>query len=469
MRRKAACTIAIVSLLNIILLTIGFMCGDNLKCVTVLSVIQLIVNVFAIILINQELMLIGLVFLLLTYLFNFGQSIITTFGFNDIYAHRNVLSQVVLSDYISAELFAMTSMFAITWGYLFVCGRNKRGNERRKGLKYSDENLLGIRHDAILIFMIALLPMVYLDVLKIAAYLSGGYMSTYLTYQNGIAKYLSLIAQFGKPAISVLLYAYSSKPKVARNILIVSTLYLLVMMISGDRGSNVIYIITHFFIYYSFVKKLKLRHVFGGALAAFGGLFALSVISILRDYELSIETLKMAMEWRAGDGVIYATLREFGGSVLSLVHAIDYIPEYSNYNYGMTYLAGIFSIVPAIPDSLALSLEKSTSFVRAFPTSAAGYTSLGGSYLGELYFNFGWFGSIVAVLIGCFLGKMDTLFVTISRPKWTAVMIVLMPSLILWTRDFFSGLIFKTFWFGFFILCFRVARKRTEIRKQSPL
>lgn len=460
MRRKILCVMAIVSFINLILLTIGFMCSENLECITVLSVIQLVINIWGVIWVNRELMLVGVVFLLFTYLFNFGQSIISTFGFNDIYAHLNVLSQVAKSDYISAELFAMTSMFTITCGYIFVCSGNKRENERKKGLKYSDNDLFGIRYNALFILIIAGIPMVYLDVLKLVAYLNGGYMATYLVYQDGSAKYLSLIAQFGKPALSVLLFSYSSKPKVARIIFIMSTIYMMAIMISGDRGTSVIYILTNLFIYYSFIKKLKVRHILIGGIAVWCGFLLLSVISVLRDYEFSLQSIQMAMEMRVNNGVIYSTLREFGGTVISLVHAIDYIPEYSNYNYGMTYLAGLFSIAPAIPDSLAVALEKSTSFVQAFPSSAANYASLGGNYLGELYYNFGWFGAIVAVFIGCFLGVMDTLFITTNRPKWTAIMIVLMPSLILWTRDFFSGLLFKTFWFGVFLLRFRVARRK---------
>lgn len=444
---------------SLILLCIFFI--DKFNLITILSLLEIIMSIVIIFLYKKDLMLVGVIFLVLTYLFHFGQSLISTFSFNDKYAYKSVLSQVDKSIYINAEIFAMLCIFAITIGYLFS-NRNTNLENKKSILEYDLNEMTAIKNISIIVLIVSLIPMMYLDITKIITLSHGGYEMTYETYGTGFGKYMYLIGQFGRPAITVLLFSLCNNKKLARKVFIYSTLYYIIMMLSGDRGTFMIYIISNVFVYFKFCKRLSVRTLLI-FLILFYFLFGfISAISIFRYTDFSVESFVDAFIRRKDDGVLYSILREFGGTMLSLTHSLKYIPSYSDYNYGMTYLLGWLNVLPYLPEEIVKLCNTSFTFVKAFPTSAADFLSLGGSFLGELYFNFGWFGCLFSLIIGAFIGRLDICLNSVHNPRKIAFYIVLLPMLLLWVRDFFPGLLFKTFWLSILIFHY----KKTGVRNK---
>ena len=433
------------NLLSIIIIVTGFLCKDNFNLITWLIIIETLLIVLFIKK-NNSLISVGVIFIILTVLFHCGESFIVTFGINNPYYHRTVIAESIGYEFIDSELYVLVSMFF--WGNGYFIWSNKNRYKVVKNTNIDEEFALNyIKKIAIIILAISIIPLLYIDIIKLITLKNGGYMQTYDVYKTGFVKYINLIARFARPAILLLIFSYKNKPKNSRLVLIISSIYFIIMMFSGDRGTNIIYMIGNLFIYYKYVQKVKLKTIIIYIVLGYLLLGIISSISMFRYSELSLNSFIKVFNFRSSDGIIYSCLREFGGTMRTLVYAMRFIPEYRNYNYGLTYFISFLNIFPKLSTSFANRFIDSFGYIYAFP--AKFQYSLGGSYLGELYFNFGWIGSILTFFIGLFIGKIDYIIEeTIVTKNWTktAIIISFIPNIILWVRDFFSGIVFVGFW-----------------------
>ena len=144
--------------LNILLLVIAFWGQDNFDVVTWTSILQLITILATIILYKKDYMLVSVLFIVFTYLFHFGQSLITTFYETDRYAHRNVMSKTTFEIYIEAELFAMTCLFFVGLGFMLANRRSKYIEQKKSmGVDFDDKKLKRIRQAGIIVFLISII------------------------------------------------------------------------------------------------------------------------------------------------------------------------------------------------------------------------------------------------------------------------------------------------------------------------
>jgi hypothetical protein len=391
------------------------------------------------------------IFLLLSYVFHFGQAIIIAYGFNDIYAHRSILAITSSNSFLRAMYFAMISHYFITVGMVW----SKTSSKSLFVINDNENCMLNrLKVIAILVLTVTIIPLIYLDLLKIFAVKSSGYVSTYETYTTGINKYLHLIAQFARPAITLLFISQKNHMKKANIIFGISSLYFILMMLSGDRGTNVIYLLTNIFVYYKIIRKLKTKNVLIVAILGYFFMGFISTISILRDtYQISIEGLIYYFKYRSSDGIIYSVLREFGFTIKTLIYSIDFTSASSDYNYGMTYISSWMNLSPKLPLSIINNFSTDFTFVKSFPFVYQ--ESLGGSYLGELFYNFGWVGSVLSFFVGRLIGNFDNFIEnSIKNKNWVefSILMILFPNILLWVRGYFVELIFRIFWLGSFVL-----------------
>lgn len=443
---------------NVVLVVFACIFRSHLKVVDWLSFIQVILSVLLVSKINRDWLSVYNVFIGLIYLFNFGQAVNRILFPNGGMATNTVLAKTSEHLVMQAELFAMLCIFAITVGYVLTHNKKKRIGMSLIGIRDSDSfskhDLTQLKSMSWIVLAVSVLPMAYIDFAKILSLSSGSYQDTYQVYQHGIGKYLSFIGQFGKPALCLLIFSYHKEKRKATAIFFLVNLYLLLAMLSGDRSTQLVYLITNLLIYAKFVRKPKFRTIVLGVLAVYFGLGFLSALSIFRYSEFSIQSFLAAFLTRRDQGILFNSLREYGGSLVSLVHSIDYIPRHKPFNCGLTYLESLLFISPVLPQSIVDAVNTSISFVHAFPDDAADFISLGGSCLGELYFNFGWISPFFALVIGSIVKRVDNGLNYEFDLRKAAIIIVLLPSMILWVRDFFVKMVFMTFWLSILIFCF---------------
>ena len=186
-----------------------------------------------------------------------------------------------------------------------------------------------------------------------------------------------------------------------------------------------------------------------------------SAISLFRYTDFSLESFLQVFNLRSSDGVVYSVLREFGGSMISLIYSMRFVPSYANYNFGLTYIISLLLISPKLPQAMVNALNNNFAFTSVFPS--AYLDSLGGSVLGELYYNFGWLGALCTLFLGLFISRID---IKINQSKqckdWiTLGMIVsFLPQIFLWVRDYFSGILFVGFWISVVLYVVFKAKKK---------
>lgn len=456
----------IFTLFNIILFLILKLIKPNIQIVTYLSTLQLLATLILLKFNRNSILSISYIFLGLSYFFHFGQAIIVAYGFNDIYAHRSILAITSENSFLMAMYFAMISQFFITLGMLSITSSSMLPLK----IKENEKQMLHIlKIISTIVLIVTVFPLIYLDTLKIFAVQTSGYISTYETYSFGINKYLNLIAQFARPAVTILLISFHNDKKKANILFGISTLYFIFMMISGDRGTNLIYLITNTFVYFKIIRKLTLKKIIIYAIIGYFFLGFLSTISILRDTSnISVEGIIYYFRYRSSDGIIYSALREFGLTMKTLIYSIELTSVSSQYNYGLTYLLSWLNLFPKLPEGISDSLINHFTFIRSFPNIYQ--ESLGGSYLGELFYNFGWYGSAIAFFVGRFIGyTSNSVENSIRQKNWIvfSILMVLFPNILLWIRGYFVELTFRTFWFGLFILFMYVFMRRRTYNKES--
>lgn len=443
---------------GIVLFFISVVNQNSINGVTISTIIYMLVSLVIIYSITRTLIDIGLIFIFITFLFNFGQSIILLFWRNNRYEHLFVVNSVSESTYNKAQLFALASIIIISVTYVLSYNKyNKETGGRSSIIEDNMITMLGVRKITLLLFCISFIPMLYIDFSKVFLLINYGYTATHRVNISGAGKYLDLIGKYCKPAITVLMFTYIDNKRRAKQIFVASTIYLLIIMVSGDRSSNIIYLIANVYVYYSLIKKISTRKVLLLMLMGYLMLSFLNALSIFRDIDFSVQGFFSAYSRKKQDGIIYSSLFEFGGSIKSLAYAIDYIPNTHRYNYGLTYIVAPISILPVVPSSINNLLLDSYTFTKSFPQNVQ--YSLGGNFLGELYYNFGWCGVLFCPIIGKLLANLEYSIKYSNRIKVSAICIVLLPCIILWIRDYFVVLLKVPFWYGILITYFSIGKK----------
>ncbi len=192
-------------------------------------------------------------------------------------------------------------------------------------------------------------------------------------------------------------------------LLILTGLYLLSVLLSGDRGPLITYSLCYFSGYY-FVTKIKFSWkkvlLFG-----FIGASIITILGVVRSQDKSLVFLeKVQMAFREQpfreDVSFLPQTKELAGSVKALHHAVDYVPKNHDFLYGRFQFQQIIVAVPFFSTFTPLIFEDtstkyagSASFVTwifqgDFPTYGNGT-----SVIADYYLDFG----LIGVIVGMFL------------------------------------------------------------------
>ena len=118
--------------------------------------------------------------------------------------------------------------------------------------------------------------------------------------------------------------------------------------------------------------------------------------------------------------------------------------------WGRTYIYSLITIMPNL-NGVFTEYINASSFVKALDGVA-----LGGSFIGETFFNFGYLGIIVTFLIGIVVYKLDLWF-KLSVIKGNAINIAFCIPIICtclwWVRDASNGFVREIVWGAIVLLC----------------
>lgn len=387
---------------------------------------------------QEKIISLHFLFLLFIFVFNFGNIVINLFSPNHIYRTYDFLHHYSSLAITNAIIYSFFFVCLIAIGYLIGFSCTEKRKDRRIILK---KTIIDQSNNALLLFaciiLIFSMPVeLYISINKFIIGITQGYMATYEFNVSGI---LVQISQFHIIGLIMLALAFKDNNKIVNLIYFVTILYECIIMLSGNRGQQVIRICFLLIIYFNYLNQIKIGAkkliVFG--LIAFLGLTILMNISKIRlgTHSDLFQYFKNLIF--AGSNPVIAILDEFGYSLFTLSLCYGQMPAVIPFSNGMTYLASLITILPNI-NSFTNALNGIASFVPQL-----GIEGIGGSIIAESYFNFSNYGLILAIPIGIFTVVLSKLLVnSLNEKKYYIFSYLILPatSLLWWVRDSFTNI-----------------------------
>lgn len=213
-----------------------------------------------------------------------------------------------------------------------------------------------------------------------------------------------ILVQFYYVGVLLLIAGLKEKKNFARIILLIAIIFEIVSMLSGSRIYSISMILAIVYVYFAFVQRPKKSMIVFGVLAAYILSMAMSVIASIRTLGgFDIENVLFAAE-SSNDNPILMFMAEMGGTMIDVIYGITDFPGHTSYGLGMTYIDSILSVIPYYENNIAN--EVNLYFIKGFKS----YEYLGGSWIGEAYYNFGWLSCLFCFFVGKVLGKFDSIF-----------------------------------------------------------
>lgn len=434
-------------------------------CNVYISIIVFIQGIWAIKLLLKNGALISslsVVFILVSNIFHFGEAFLLAFDRFDLFSLNNIDLAGSMELYNSANIFAIVIQINVVFGMLFFKG------DKKKNLVMKDrneENLDAIFRIGIIFLIIGIVPQFLYYWEQVKVILDGGIYSGVRSSVDYSGVFI--FGVFYQPAIYLLLIGSKNNKYRARFILVLACLFELFCMISGNRSRQILLIFTYLFIYYRVIEKFRKKMILVFGVCGYFMIILLYFISAYRNFNVTDMEVFRERFWDVAMGEPFLELlAQLGSNLNVVVLSLKSFPTYHSFNFGFTYIISWFSIYPNIGGILG-NIPEMYAFLNYIDT----LLPLGGSYIGELYFNFGWFSFFFAFIIGIFIAKIsERIEIIIIQKDWLklAIYMVLYMQIIWWIRDYFSTCIYRPLWIAGAIYSLKsLLRAKTKISRRK--
>ena len=310
------------------------------------------------------------------------------------------------TEMFKGSLYALQSITCICFGYFVHLSFNKRieVNFNENSKKETDIKMFNV---GFIIFWIGFVCALINSYVVVTSTYNAG---TYVAYAD-VAGSTGLLDDFSYLVIPGSLYILCSRKWNRQTAKLftycICTFFLIIMIFSGSRKSQLFSILTVLLCYNSLhgKNKYKVSSAFINSILVF--LF-LNLIYIIREYRTNLTSIipeffssLISLEFLRK--IFGETFAETGLSMYSVVSVLKYVPSVFQYEYGLTFIRSVLSIFP-------LGSLFPTFFNAGYSTVLINrYTGIpvGSSLIGDFYWNFGIIGALViSFFFGQLLGKI---------------------------------------------------------------
>ena len=258
-------------------------------------------------------------------------------------------------------------------------------------------------------FLISIVPTIIILINNMMTTVSFGYGELFQTeyYTRGgfdnIIKFLSL---YTVPSLYMLLISYKGSNKV-KYIVLAFCLYIVLYLMSGSRLSAVLILSTLILIKHLWFNPITKKKSISYGFLGFFLLILLSLISSIRNsLYLASDPFNLIVEafnniWTANP--FFVAIEEAGFTFLATACVVTYCPSDEPYNYGISYLNGLFALFPNLFWDIHPASTNTDIIFKGYLTS---YGGIGSSFIAEAYYNFGEFSLLIMPIFGWLLGYL---------------------------------------------------------------
>lgn len=380
------------------------------------------------------------IFIILTFITHFGHFFLHTFNIDaDIPQYFNVFSNLDINQILNTGKFINAIISTLIIG--IIIGNSLPIRTGNKGY-LTNKHIIFI---GTIFIILGLFFEIYTDYNLIVNYLSGGYLATTHVVQSGI---LNTFSNFFRYGVLFLMLGYRKHIIKSKLIYVIYNLFLLVPMFSGNRFNSILFMILGAYVYFCVIEKNKSKMLLLKLIIL--SFFVLTLLNVIADFRQSnlsyIEIAKRIPEYLLENNVIFDALGEFGVTFYSSYYSILCIPLYVSFGYGLTYIASLITVIPNIGNIYSI-FERYILYTNNFPSHYR--AGLGGSYIGELYYNFGWISILFGLMLGIIIIYIEKKFKTsVYNQQWLNVIRILplFVILLMWIRGYFREFIRAYCW-----------------------
>lgn len=331
------------------------------------------------------------------------------------------------------------------------CGKLQK--EKKVNQRQADVSVYGK-----ILVLIGVIPRLYIDILSLVGARANGYEGVYSIY---FPQAIQSIAFFFDAGLFFLLYAQTDRRK-QKFYLVAVIVYKCIMMSTGARQDKVAFLLVWLYVYFFIINKITVKKLALLVVVCIAGFMFISAIGTIRVNDtVSLSQTLSLLQSGTMNNVIGGALGEFGSAFDTLEVAIKYTPSEIPFGWGKSYVAGLLSIIPLLVNQIP-SLAKAVMFVNQLPKHVT--FALGGSFLGELFYNFSWFGIIGSSVVGAFITKLHNGIVDDSSCDifYKAWYSILATAMILFVRGYFTDMMQKLVWtyIAIYIIRMYLAKRR---------
>lgn len=246
-----------------------------------------------------------------------------------------------------------------------------------------------------------------------------------------------------------------------RNCIIFIVIYIVVTMLTGNRGHQIVCLASLMIVILSTLNRIKFSTIVKYCLIVFAGLFFIDIIYSMRETSISefLSNPTAFMESTKDSNILLETIGTFGETIYT-----PYLTIQGNGSEYHTWFGEAFvkSIVGIIPDLFGWFKELNNAAI--FPKNLGTESAIGGSFCGEMYYNFKDFYPLMSAFFGCIYCYLSNIaYKSIQTKRYEdAVMAIIICSLALWwVRDAIGNLTRQVVWMYWILLVFQ--RKYSRI------
>lgn len=347
-------------------------------------------------------------FLMAATVFNGGQAVLEVFHLNE----EGILADRFSPQTIFNTLFLVTlGLASLHLGALISAMKRTTGVEGTATAPKNVSPQESIRLVGWLLLLISLPSAIILFRDAISIVLAGGYSAL---FENGAATGLEagprVLASFLVPAALFLLVG----GKGTRSSIVVSVIVLLgyssIQLFLGYRYHATMPVVAYVWLWHRYIRRIAFPTLLSAGAVVFFVVFP--VVGLIRNTSgaerLSVNYLMKAFTSLENPGI--AAISEMGGSMGTVSHTLDLVPNARDYDMGASYYYASLTLFPNLFWGIHPSIAHGTAskwliwLVNPYIASRGG--GLGFSIIAEAYLNFGWLGApVVLGLIGFLYGK----------------------------------------------------------------
>lgn len=245
-----------------------------------------------------------------------------------------------------------------------------------------------------------------------------------------------------------------------KSYLIVILLYMVVTMLTGNRGHQIVCLASLMIVMLSTLRKIKFVTIAKYGLMVWVGMLFVDIVYSMRETSISdfFANPTAFMDSTENSNILVETIGTFGETI--------YTPYLTIMGNGCEYHtwfgeAFVKSVVGVIPDVFGWFKEINNAAI--FPKNLGTKSAIGGSFCGEMFYNFKGVYPLMSAFFGCVYCYLSNIAcASIKTRKYeNAIMAIIICSLALWwVRDAIGNLTRQIVWMYWILLFFQRKYKR---------